>query len=80
MESELQGYGLTESCACGTIMDADEISLGSAGPPLQGVQIQLVNWDEGNYTINPRGEIVISGGNVASEYFRQPLITISPDH
>lgn len=72
----VQGYGLTESCACGTIMDADEISLGSAGPPLQGVQIQLVNWDEGNYTVNdqpnPRGEIVIGGGNVASEYFRQP--------
>ena len=64
-KSELQGYGLTESCACGTIMDSDEISLGSAGPPLQGVQIQLVNWDEGNYTVNdqpnPRGEIVIGG-------------------
>ena len=46
-------------------MDSDEISLGSAGPPLQGVQIQLVNWDEGNYTVNdqpnPRGEIVIGG-------------------
>ena len=56
---------MTESCACGTIMDSDEISLGSAGPPLQGVQIQLVNWDEGNYTVNdqpnPRGEIVIGG-------------------
>jgi long-chain acyl-CoA synthetase len=67
---------LTESCACGTIMDADEISTGGAGPPLQGVQIQLINWDEGNYTVNdqpcPRGEIVIGGGNVASEYFRQP--------
>jgi len=72
----VQGYGLTETCACATIMDADEISTGAAGPPLQGVQIQLINWDEGNYTVNdqpnPRGEIVIGGGNVASEYFRQP--------
>jgi len=72
----VQGYGLTESCACGTIMDSDEISTGAAGPPLQGVQIQLINWDEGNYTVhdqpNPRGEIVIGGGNVASEYFRLP--------
>ena len=67
---------MTESCACGTIMDADEISTGAAGPPSQGVQTQLINWDEGNYTVNdqpnPRGEIIIGGGNVASEYFRQP--------
>ena len=38
---------------------SDEISTGAAGPPLQGVQIQLINWDEGNYTVhdqpNPRG-------------------------
>ena len=50
---------MTESCACGTIMDSDDNSIGAAGPPLQGVQIQLVNWDEGNYTVedqpNPRG-------------------------
>ena len=32
----VQGYGLTESCACGTIMDKDENSTGGAGPPLQG--------------------------------------------
>lgn len=72
----VQGYGLTESCACGTIMDSDDWSLGAAGPPLQGVKIQLINWEEGNYTVNdepnPRGEIVIGGGNVASEYFRLP--------
>jgi hypothetical protein len=50
---------LTESCACGTIMDSNEISTGAAGPPLQGVMSQLINWDEGNYTVNdqpnPRG-------------------------
>ena len=59
----VQGYGLTESCACGTIMDSDEISTGAAGPPLQGVQIQLINWDEGNYTVhdqpNPRGMFLL---------------------
>ena len=55
----VQGYGLTESCACGTIMDSDEWSIGGAGPPLQGVQVKLINWDEGNYTVDdkpyPRG-------------------------
>ena len=59
----VQGYGLTESCACGTIMDSDDWSTGAAGPPLQGVKIQLINWDEGNYTVqdtpNPRGNYSI---------------------
>ena len=58
------GYGLTESCACGTIMDSDDWSTGAAGPPLQGVQVQLINWDEGNYTVNdkpnPRGKKLLS--------------------
>merc|ERR1711981_1199151 len=63
----VQGYGLTESCACGTIMDKDENSTGGAGPPLQGVLIKLINWEEGNYRVSddpPRGEIVIGGGDI----------------
>ena len=42
--------------------------LGGVGPPLQGVQIKLINWEEGGYRVTdsqPRGEIVIGGGNVA---------------
>ena len=31
----VQGYGLTESCACCSIMDAVEQSTGRTGPPLQ---------------------------------------------
>ena len=41
---------------------------GGVGPPLQGVQIKLVNWEEGGYRVTdtrPRGEIVIGGENVA---------------
>ena len=56
------GYGLTESCACGTIMEKDESSTGRVGPPLQGVQVRLVNWDEGNYKVTdeprPRGNLI----------------------
>ena len=36
---------------------------------IQGVQIKLVNWEEGNYRVtdqpNARGEVVIGGNNVA---------------
>ena len=76
--NRLQGYGLTESSACGTIMDGDELTTGRGGPPLQGVEIKLINWEEGNYLVtdspNPRGEIVIGGGNVATGYYKVGLI------
>ena len=39
---------------------------GRVGPPLQEVDIKLVNWTEGGYTVadkvGPRGEIVIGKG------------------
>lgn len=71
----VQGYGLTESCACCTIMDSDENSTGRTGPPLQGVLVKLIDWDEGNYRVSdnpPRGEVVIGGGNVATGYYKLP--------
>ncbi len=44
-------------------------SVGGVGPPLQGVQIKLVNWEEGGYRASdtpPRGEIYIGAENVAT--------------
>lgn len=70
----LQGYGLTETSACGAIMSFEENSTGRVGPPVQGVHIRLVNWEEGNYKVTdkpwPRGEIYIGGGNVAKGYLK----------
>jgi len=72
----LQGYGLTETCATATIPDQNDFSTGRVGPPLQEVDIKLVNWEEGGYTVSdhqgPRGEIVIGGGHVAKEYYALP--------
>ena len=66
----LQGYGLTETTACATIMQPDDdSSVGRVGPPNQGMQIKLVNWEEGNYRVTdkprPRGEIIIGGNSIA---------------
>ena len=66
----LQGYGLTETSACATLMELDDdVSTGLVGPPNQGMQIKLVNWEEGNYRVTdkprPRGEIIIGGPSVA---------------
>jgi long-chain acyl-CoA synthetase len=68
----LQGYGLTETTACATITEISELSTEAVGPPNQGMQIKLINWEEGNYRVtdqpNPRGEVVIGGNAVAEGY------------
>merc|ERR1711915_402799 len=72
----LQGYGLTETAACATIMHFEENSTGRVGPPVQGLNIRLENWEEGNYRVtdlpHPRGEIVIGGENITAGYYKQP--------
>jgi len=72
----LQGYGLTETSACGAIMAFDQNTVGDVGPPVQGVNIRLVDWDEGNYRVTdkprPRGEVYIGGRNVGKEYYKMP--------
>jgi len=69
----LQGYGLTEVSACATLNAPDEIATEQVGPPNQGVQLKLINWEEGNYRVTdrpkPRGEVLIGGNCVADGYF-----------
>ncbi|CAG0906073.1 unnamed protein product, partial [Cyprideis torosa] len=59
----IQGYGLTETVACATLMDWDSNTTGTSGAPLYCTDIKLQNWEEGNYRVtdkpNPRGEIII---------------------
>jgi len=72
----MQGYGLTETCATGCLPDGYDMSTGRVGAPPQDVDLRLVNWEEGGYTVTdrqgPRGEIVIGGGHVAKEYYGMP--------
>ncbi|XP_042869237.1 long-chain-fatty-acid--CoA ligase 4-like isoform X1 [Penaeus japonicus] len=72
----LQGYGLTETCGCATLMDDTDMSTGRVGAPLSVCKIKLVNWEEGNYRITdkprPRGEIIIGGNNIAVGYYKNP--------
>jgi len=72
----MQGYGLTETSACATLMQTDENSVGCVGPPAPGINIRLVNWEEGNYRVTdkprPRGEVLIGGSNITSGYYKMP--------
>lgn len=70
-----QGYGLTETCAAGTINWADDVSHGRVGPPVLCADIKLVDWVDGGYLHtdeNPRGEIYIGGPSVTAGYYKQP--------
>ncbi|CAF0819334.1 unnamed protein product [Adineta steineri] len=68
-----QGYGLTETCAGGTITDHYDISVGRAGYPIISSEFRLIDWEEGHYKTtdkpNPRGEVLIGGKIVADSYF-----------
>merc|ERR1712012_307890 len=69
----MQGYGLTETTACATVMSPQDRTTGRAGAPLMNVRIKIVNWEEGNYLITdkpyPRGEIHVGGRHVAMGYY-----------
>jgi len=70
----VQGYSLTETTCTGTCMQQDDMSTGKVGAPMAGMEIKMVNWEEGNYRVSdtprPRGEIVIGGNTVAKGYFK----------
>jgi len=70
----VQGYSMTETTCSGTCMEPTDDSVGRVGPPMAGIEIKLVNWEEGNYRVtdrpHPRGEICIGGPTVAKGYFK----------
>jgi len=75
----VQGYSLTETTCSGTCMEWADGSVGKVGAPMAGMEIKLVNWEEGNYLVadtpRPRGEIIIGGPTVAKGYFKNDKMT-----
>lgn len=71
-----QGYGLTETCSCATVMDTYDRSTGRVGAPTTVCDIRLENWEEAGYRVtdtpHPRGEILIGGDNVSDGYYKLP--------
>lgn len=76
----MQGYGLTETCAGGTLQNPRDPALSSVGPPIPGVEIKLVEVADMGYspTANPpTGEIWIRGPCVSSGYYKDEKLTAS---
>ncbi|OAD57993.1 Long-chain-fatty-acid--CoA ligase 3 [Eufriesea mexicana] len=69
-----QGYGLTETTSCATVMDRWDRSTGRVGGPTTVCDIRLENWEEAGYRVTdtpyPRGEIIVGGENVSDGYYK----------
>jgi long-chain acyl-CoA synthetase len=65
-----QGYALTETFGAGTFTPYDDNVIGSAGKPIPGAEIKLVDKDESGV-----GEIAISGPSLMLGYLNDPVAT-----
>ncbi|HZE03841.1 MAG TPA: long-chain fatty acid--CoA ligase [Solirubrobacteraceae bacterium] len=62
----LEGWGMTETTAIGTVNLPDQLKFGTVGRPLPGVEIRIAEED---------GEILMKGPCVFREYWRNPEAT-----
>lgn len=65
-----QGYGLTETFGGGTFTPFNQNVHGSAGVPIAGTKVKIVDPDESGV-----GEIAIAGSSLMRGYFKDPRAT-----
>lgn len=72
----IQGYGLTESYACGTAQSGEDLTSGNCGRLAPCTEACLVSLPDMEYSVDdkpyPRGELLLRGENMFNEYFKNP--------
>ncbi len=74
----LTAYGLTETCGVVTMCGADDDAAtiaNTAGRPLDGIEVRLVDEAGGTVTTGEAGELLVRGPNVMRGYFNDPAAT-----
>ncbi|KAF7554969.1 hypothetical protein G7046_g6669 [Stylonectria norvegica] len=82
----MQGYGMTETYAVGTIQLHGDFSTGNIGGPMACIETCLESVPEFEYSVDdkphPRGELLLRGPVVFREYYKnaeETAKTIDPD-
>lgn len=69
-----QGYGLTETYACGLVQIEGDLSVGTCGAVVPSNEICLANMPEMEYLVTdqpqPRGELLLRGPTLFSGYYK----------
>ncbi|KAH8907204.1 long-chain fatty acid CoA ligase-like protein [Coniochaeta sp. PMI_546] len=72
----LQGWGMTETYAVGTVQFTGDFTTGNIGPPCPCLEMCIESVPDYEYTVqdkpNPRGELLVRGPIVFKEYFKNP--------
>lgn len=72
----LIGYGLTETCANATILELHNFEYGVVGTLVGSITCKLIDvLDAGYEAKNNEGEILLKGGPVTAEYYKNPKET-----
>ncbi|KAF8276490.1 putative fatty acyl CoA synthetase [Trypanosoma cruzi] len=69
----IQGWGLTETVCCGGIQRTGNLEYVNVGPPLNSLEIRLLDTEEYKHTDKPepRGEILLRGPFLFKGYYKQ---------
>jgi long-chain acyl-CoA synthetase len=62
----LEGWGMTETTAVGTVATLENFKFGTVGRPMPGIEVRIAEED---------GEILLRGPNIFREYWRNPEAT-----
>lgn len=69
-----QGYGLTETYACGLVQIEGDLSVGTCGAVVPSNEICLANMPDMEYLVTdqpqPRGELILRGPTLFSGYYK----------
>jgi long-chain acyl-CoA synthetase len=73
-----QGYGMTETAPLLTVLDYEDhfgAAVTSAGKPVFGVEVRVVDAFDNDVPVGESGEIISRGANTMKGYWKRPEIT-----